>query len=172
VKPKPNIQKLDGDGVIFVDGSREKVDEIIYCTGYNVSFPFFRSEVIEVKNNEVQLFHHVFHPDYRDLFFIGLLQPIGPVMPIAELQSQWISQYLLGEYKLPDSRTMKREIFQEKEQVCQRYGYSARHTMQVDYEPYIARVKKEMKKGSRGAVPLLQSEANSLLPAHIISTIS
>jgi dimethylaniline monooxygenase (N-oxide forming) len=172
VKPKPNIQKLNGDGVIFVDGSREKVDEIIYCTGYNVSFPFFRPEVIEVKNNEVQLFHHVFHPHYRDLFFIGLLQPIGPVMPIAELQSQWISQYLLGEYKLPDSTTMKREIFREKEQVRQRYGYSARHTMQVDYEPYIASVKKEMKKGSGEALPLIQSEPNSLLPTHIVSTIS
>jgi cation diffusion facilitator CzcD-associated flavoprotein CzcO len=88
VKPKPNIEKLDGDGIIFTDGSREKVDEIIYCTGYHVSFPFFRSEVIETKDNKVKLFHHVFHPQYPDLFFIGLLQPIGPVMPIAELQSQ------------------------------------------------------------------------------------
>ena len=168
VQPKPNLQQLDGGGVIFTDGSRAPVDRIIYCTGYKVTFPFLRSKVVEAKNNEIALFRHVFHPQYRDLCFIGLLQPIGPVMPIAELQSQWIAQYLIGNYRLPSPTEIEKDIAQEREAVKQRYGNSARHTMQVDFEPYIAGVKQEMKRGEsrrRAAPPLIQLETTPV-PRH------
>jgi thioredoxin reductase len=162
IKPKPNIERLDGDGVIFADGSRERIDKIIYATGYKVTFPFFRPEVVEVKNNELPLFRRVFHPHYHDLLFIGLLQPIGPVMPIAELQSQWVSKYLIGEYTLPSIAEMQQYIAQEREAIRKRYGNSARHTMQVDFEPYVQEVKKEMKRGALRArsAPLVWCEAS------------
>ncbi len=38
------------------------------------------------------------------LFFIALLQPLGPTMPIAEAQGRWIAAYLRGEYRLPSGR--------------------------------------------------------------------
>jgi cation diffusion facilitator CzcD-associated flavoprotein CzcO len=38
---KPNIERLDGDTVHFVDGSAEQIDVIVYCTGYKISVPFF-----------------------------------------------------------------------------------------------------------------------------------
>ncbi|MGB3626128.1 MAG: NAD(P)-binding domain-containing protein, partial [Henriciella sp.] len=40
ITPKGAIEKLDGDGVVFTDGSREEIDAIIWATGYNVTFPF------------------------------------------------------------------------------------------------------------------------------------
>lgn len=159
VKPKPNIQKLDGDGVIFVDGSRERVDSIVYCTGYKVTFPFFKPEVLDVKNNELLLFQRIFHPDYRDLFFLGLLQPLGAIMPLAEVQSQWISAYLVGKYGLPPRAELLQEMKREREEVRKRYGNAPRHTMQVDFEPYIEAVQREMKRGAkRPATPLIQPE--------------
>ncbi len=39
---KGDVAELMGDRVRFADGSVEPVDAIIYATGYNVSFPFFR----------------------------------------------------------------------------------------------------------------------------------
>lgn len=174
VKPKPNIEKLEGNCITFCDGTREVIDKIIYCTGYKVTFPFFRPEVVEAKDNELPLFRHVFHPHYQDLFFLGLLQPIGPVMPIAELQSQWISQYLIGEYRLPSSQEIQQDILREREAVSKRYGSSARHTMQVDYEPYIASVKQEMKRGQKRqqATPIIQPELMtvSYSPQPVIQT--
>ena len=162
VKVKPNIQQLDGDGVIFTDGTRERIDSIIYCTGYKVTFPFFEPEIIEVKNNDLPLFRRVFSPRYPDLFFIGLLQPLGAIMPLAELQSIWVSKYLLGQYALPPQSELLKDIQREREEVRKRYGGSPRHTMQVDFEPYVKSVIKEMKRGSRRvrqvAKPLLQSE--------------
>lgn len=159
VKVKPNIRQLDGDGVIFADGSREPIDDIIYCTGYKVTFPFFDASVIEARENELPLFRRVFHPQYRNLFFIGLLQPLGAIMPLAEWQSIWVSKYLLGKYALPSLAELLADIKREREQMRKRYGNSPRHTMQVDYEPYVKALLKEMKRGAqRPATPLIEPE--------------
>jgi hypothetical protein len=155
VKVKPNIQQLDGDGVIFTDGSRERIDSIIYCTGYKVTFPFFKPEIIEVKNNDLPLFRRVFSPRYPDLFFIGLLQPLGAIMPLAEIQSIWVSKYLLGQYGLPPQSDLLKDIQREREEMRKRYGGSPRHTMQVDFEPYVKGVMKEMKRGAKQAAKSL-----------------
>ncbi|MGH2481795.1 MAG: NAD(P)/FAD-dependent oxidoreductase, partial [Ktedonobacteraceae bacterium] len=151
-------RELDGDGVVFTDGTREQIDCIIYSTGYKVTFPFLKPEVVAVKNNDLPLFQRVFHPHYRDLFFLGLLQPLGAIMPIAEAQSHWISKYLLGECTLPSQEEMKRHIQQEREAMRKRYGDAPRHTMQVDFAPYMRGIQREMKQGMKrpGATPLVQ----------------
>jgi len=157
VKVKPNIQQLDGDGVIFTDGTRERIDSIIYCTGYNITFPFFDPDVIEAKQNELPLFKRVFHPHYRDLFFLGLLQPLGAITPLVKLQSIWVSKYLLGQYTLPTLKEMLQDMQRERSMMRKRYGNSPRHTMQVDAESYIASVRKEMKRGMKHpSSPLIQ----------------
>ena len=33
---KPNLSRLERDGVRFADGSVERIDTIIYCTGYKI----------------------------------------------------------------------------------------------------------------------------------------
>lgn len=159
IQVKPNVRALDGDGVIFADGSRERIDSIVYCTGYKVTFPFLKPEVVEVQNNDLPLFRRVFHPRYRDLFFIGLLQPLGAIMPLAEVQSIWVSKYLLGQYGLPPEKELLQAIKHERETMRKRYGNSPRHTMQVDFEPYVRSVFKEMQRGAkRPATPLVQGE--------------
>src|SRR5919197_111896 len=83
ITPKPNIRRLDGDGVEFDDGSREHVDVVVYCTGYKISFPFFDDELISAPDNHIELFRRVFHPELDDVFFVALVQPLGATMPIA-----------------------------------------------------------------------------------------
>ncbi|MEA2423265.1 MAG: hypothetical protein QOF55_2364, partial [Thermoleophilaceae bacterium] len=36
ITPKPNIAALEGDGIRFADGTTEKADVVVYCTGYKV----------------------------------------------------------------------------------------------------------------------------------------
>jgi hypothetical protein len=148
---RPNIRELAGDQVVFSDGSRELVDAIIYCTGYKVDFPFFRPEVISAPNNHLPLFGRVFHPQRPDLFFLGLLQPLGAIMPLAELQSEWIADYLVGDYALPPLEEMEAAIHREREAMRQRYGDAPRHTMQVDLAPYKRMLAKERKRGAARA---------------------
>jgi hypothetical protein len=146
---KPNIAQLEGDHVRFVDQTREPFDVVIYCTGYHVAFPFFDRDVIDPIGNEVRLYRRVVHPEIDGLYFIGLVQPLGAIMPLAELQSRWVAGLLTGEMKLPDRRTMTREIASYQSAIRDRYVSSPRHTIQVDFHPYIEELRAEMKRASR-----------------------
>ncbi len=136
LKTKPNIQELRGDSVKFVDGSDEKMDIIIWSTGYDISFPFFDRDIVDPLNNEVSLYQRVVHPNYSNLFFIGLVQPWGAIMPLAESQSQWVAELLTGKSGLPNRETMLAEIQRYRIGVAKRYTKSPRHTIQVDFYPY------------------------------------
>ncbi len=148
---KPNIASLEGDSVRFVDGSVEKADVVIYCTGYKVTFPFFDPSFLQAPENDLPLFRRVFEPKVPNLFFVGLLQPLGAIMPLAEAQSVWIAKYLRGEYALPSKGEMQKDIDRERAQMFKRYVASKRHTMQVDYDDYLADLNKEIARGEKRA---------------------
>jgi len=151
VTPKPNIAELMGDEVKFADGSVERADVIVYCTGYKVTFPFFDESFISAPDNDLPLFRRVFKPEIANLAFIGLLQPLGAIMPLAEFQSKWFASYLLGEYALPPRAEMLADIERERERMFRRYVKSKRHTMQVDFDDYLHALKKEIRRGQARA---------------------
>jgi hypothetical protein len=144
---KPDIERLEGDRVRFRDGSVEPVDVVVYCTGYDISFPFFRDELLHVAGNDVRLYRRVVPPELDGLFFVGLVQPLGAIMPLAEKQSHWIAGLLLGEMSLPTREAMDREIDAYHRSLEERYVRSARHTIQVDFHPYLRELEREMKEG-------------------------
>jgi dimethylaniline monooxygenase (N-oxide forming) len=151
VAPKPNIKALDGQHVEFVDGTREPVDVVVYCTGYKITFPFFGDDFIAAPDNHIELFRRVFHPRYADLGFIGLLQPLGSVMPLAEAQGQWLADYLRGRYALPGPGELDADIRADQAAMHKRYVASKRHTIQVDFEDYLRDLDKERKAGGERA---------------------
>lgn len=151
VEPKPNIARLDGDAVVFTDGTRVRADVIVYCTGYRVSFPFFDTSFLSAPGNDLPLFRRVFHPDHRSLFFVGLLQPLGAIMPLAEAQSAWIADYLDGRYALPPEEALLGDIERERRAMRERYVASPRHTMQVDFDDYLLDLARERRRGAQRA---------------------
>lgn len=161
VKIKPNIKELAGDRVRFEDGTEEKIDIIIYGTGYKLAFPFFDSSFINPENNELSLYKRVIHPDYPNLYFVGLFQPIGAIMPIAEWQSKWVAEILAGTVALPNQAEIARTIALEQQRVKQQYVDSPRHTMQVDFHPYINEIKHELKRKAKQPVQQLISRLPS-----------
>ncbi len=146
IKIKPNVKMLAGDKVVFEDDSRERIDCIVYATGYHVSFPFFKPEVLTVRDNELPLYRRVVSVQHPNLYFIGFLQPLGAIMPLAELQAQWVAGLLAGECKLPSAAKMQREIIRERKRMRRRYVASTRHTMQVDFYSYIRQIKRERRR--------------------------
>ncbi len=141
---KPNIQRLEGDSVRFVDGSVQQVDKVVYCTGYKISFPFFDHDLLDPSgDNRIELYRKVVHPDLEGLYFIGLIQPLGAIMPIAELQSEWIADVIEGKVTLPGRPEMLTEIAADQAAMHKRYVASKRHTIQVDYWPYLHQLRDE-----------------------------
>jgi len=151
ITPKPNIAELRGDRVRFDDGSVEEADLIVYCTGYKVTFPFFDEALISAPDNDLPLFRRVFHPDYDNVFFLSLLQPLGATMPLAERQAHWIADYLRGEYALPDRAALRADMERERERMFKRYVASKRHTMQIDYDDYMYETERECRRGAERA---------------------
>jgi dimethylaniline monooxygenase (N-oxide forming) len=148
---RPNIARLDGRTVHFVDGSRETIDLIVYCTGYKVTFPFFDEGFVVAKDNDLPLFRRVFHPSIPNLFFVGMLQPLGAVMPLASAQSDWIADYLTGRYALPPGPALRADMEAERRAMFDRYVASPRHTMQVDFDDYLLALERERKAGAARA---------------------
>ena len=92
---KPNIDRFAGGSTVrFADGSEEEVDLVVYCTGYRIDFPFLDPGVFESKDNRMPLYSRVASVEHPGLYFIGFVQPLGPIMPIAEAQSEWIADLL------------------------------------------------------------------------------
>ena len=151
VVPKPNIKSFDGDRVRFTDGSEVTAALVVYCTGYNVSFPFLDESVLHVEDNRIDLFHHVFHPDIAGIAFIGLVQPFGALMPVAELQSEWVADQLTGRYRLPSRAAMRQQADAERRHREQRFVASPRHTMEIDLHPYLRAIRRERRRGASAA---------------------
>jgi dimethylaniline monooxygenase (N-oxide forming) len=151
ITSKPNIERLDGDRVVFTDGTAVHADLVIYCTGYKISFPFFHEDFVSAKDNQLRLYKFMFHPRVAGLYFLGLIQPLGAIMPIAERQSALIARHLTGAYALPGHGEMERDIDRKLDAMRRRYVASKRHTIQVDYDDYMRELAKEMAKGAARA---------------------
>ncbi|XP_026709329.1 dimethylaniline monooxygenase [N-oxide-forming] 5-like isoform X2 [Athene cunicularia] len=135
---KPNIQEFTETSAIFEDGTREDIDAVVFATGYSFSFPFLE-KYVKVVENQISLYKFMFLPDLEKptLAFIGLIQPLGAIMPISELQCRWATRIFKGLNKLPPQHNMEADIKRKKEAMAKRYVKSQRHTIQVDYIPYM-----------------------------------
>jgi cation diffusion facilitator CzcD-associated flavoprotein CzcO len=170
IVPKPNIRELRGDRVEFEDGTVEEADVIVYCTGYRVSFPFFDPGFVSAPDNDLPLYRRLFHPDVSGLYFIGLAQPLGALMPMAEESSKWVAQLLTGRYRLPGPAEVRADMEAERAAHAKRFYRSKRHTMEVDFDEWLARARSERERGAERAAasgyrPEVVSRARDRVPA-------
>jgi hypothetical protein len=148
IKFKPNIKEFRGKTVVFEDGTEQDFDMIIYATGYKITFPFLKhyAEFDIEETNNIGLYNKVIHPAYKNLFFLALIQPLGAIMPLAEIQAKWIAKIIKGESKLPSKEAMLKTIEVDKQEIANRYKQTPRHTLQVDFYTYKGIIEKEMKR--------------------------
>ncbi len=149
---KPNIKRLRDHHVEFEDGSIEDIDIVIYATGYKISFPFLDKDIIDVENNDIALYKRIFLPGVDNLFFLGLVQPLGALMPIADEQSKLLTQLFLGQYKLPEQKEMIDDALKIHNQYKSHYLSSPRHTIQINVLKYTDNLRSELKRGKKRAL--------------------
>jgi len=149
ITPKPDVDALLDDLVRFADGSKERIDAVIYATGYLISFPFL--DFVDVADNEFPLFHHVLPPSWPNLYFLGLVQPLGAVPPLAEAQAGWVADLVEGRAALPSADVMEAAIAEQEKQRRRRFVNSKRHRIEVDAYAYLRALRRERRAG-RGRV--------------------
>lgn len=136
---KGDIKTFVEDGIVF-DGEKEvtEADVVILATGYLIKFPFL-GDLVRIEENKVSLYKYAIPPtlEHPTLAIVGLIQPLGPIFPISEMQCRWFAQLLLGNIKLPSPKGMMKDIQIKNDLNAKRYVGSTRHTIQVDWVPFM-----------------------------------
>ena len=159
---KPAISRLDGHTVHFVDGTSIGADVIICATGYHISFPFFDDPaLVPDAKNRLPLYKRMFLPGVDNLVYMGLAQPMPTLVNFAEQQSKLLVAYLTGNYGLPDAPAMAATIAADERTYLGRYYDSPRHTIQVEFDPYVRDLKKEIDRGAKRAKATVGRSARS-----------
>jgi cation diffusion facilitator CzcD-associated flavoprotein CzcO len=109
---RPPIAKFISEdrAVEFEDGSRDnKIDAVLYCTGYLYSFPFIshlRPPVINTGERVENLYQHLFYRPDPTIAFIGLNSKIIP-FPYAEAQAAIVARIFSGRLEVPAEAEMR-----------------------------------------------------------------
>lgn len=136
IRAKPDAAQFDGEEVVFVDGSREQVDLVIFATGYDVRFPFIDESLMNWRDGFPDLHLFAFHPERDDLFVIGMIQPNGGLWPLAELQATLAAAFVDAD--LHGARAAEEFRQQKRAKRAQLDGgihfqSTPRHRIEVDY---------------------------------------
>ncbi|KAJ3149705.1 hypothetical protein HDU86_006882 [Geranomyces michiganensis] len=115
---KPDIARLHKNEVEFVDGTREPIDAVIYCTGFQRVFPFLPS--LEMTGQAttgsptMSLYKRIIPLAFPTLALVGHIHGLAH-SAVAELQARWVARVFSGALTLPAETEMRREIDQHAE---------------------------------------------------------
>ncbi|XP_076130455.1 uncharacterized protein LOC143112091 isoform X2 [Alosa pseudoharengus] len=113
IRQAPLLTRVQEDGrVQFQDGSVAEANVLMFCTGYNFSFPFLRPEQLHLDIRDhlvIPLYRFILPPAFPTLFFIGVCKTICP-FPHFHCQVQFALAVLDGTVSLPSREEMERDV--------------------------------------------------------------
>ncbi|MFI8383728.1 flavin-containing monooxygenase [Pseudomonas sp. NPDC079086] len=115
IKARRDIAKVEGLQVTFTDGEQAEYDLILQGTGYKLDYPFIDRAHLNWPSNAgaPQLYLNVFHPEYDDLFMLGMVEASGLGWQGRDEQAELVALYIksmqAGSQAARDFQTLKRE---------------------------------------------------------------
>lgn len=151
VHPKGDIARFDGQTVHFKDGTSDEFDCVVACTGFHVTHPFLDKSVIDASQAPVRLYQKMIPEAVKNLYFIGLFQPLGCIWPGSELQAKLAARHLAGLWtprksmtKLIDNELANPDVHQVD---------SPRHTITVNDIEFRKRLHADIKRSKSAPKP-------------------
>lgn len=71
---KPDVERFDGDDVVFADGSREQIDLVLTATGYHHASPFLDEGTLATKDGRPDLYLGMFSRQHKNLAVLGFVE--------------------------------------------------------------------------------------------------
>ncbi|MFT3660178.1 MAG: NAD(P)-binding domain-containing protein [Gordonia sp. (in: high G+C Gram-positive bacteria)] len=91
VTVRPGIERFDGKTVHFSDGTSAEYDSIVYATGFDVALPFLDADLLAGEAGVPRRYAGGILPEGAEkLYFVGLIAPRGPQIPIYGVQSKLV----------------------------------------------------------------------------------
>nr|XP_019935950.1 PREDICTED: dimethylaniline monooxygenase [N-oxide-forming] 5-like isoform X2 [Paralichthys olivaceus] len=137
---KPNLKAFVETGVVFDDGTvEENIDTVVFCTGYNESFPFLPPALSDGTNGELTLYKRLFPPSLQHptLAIIGFFRTNGPIMPTVEMQARWAVNVFSGLRHLPSQEKMLEVIESDRQRSMKSYPCPRQAALNVNYVQYL-----------------------------------
>ncbi|KAK9704240.1 Flavin-binding monooxygenase-like [Popillia japonica] len=108
---KPVVKKISDKLVSFQDGTEEKINAIVYCTGYKYDYPFLSEDCrIQCDGESVKyLYKHIINVEHPTMGFLGICHQICP-FPVCDIQAQFFLGSLLGRFNLKTKAEMIKEM--------------------------------------------------------------
>jgi cation diffusion facilitator CzcD-associated flavoprotein CzcO len=91
IEPRPDVERWDGDHVLFVDGRREPYDLVVCATGYHMTIPFVSEDVVRVVGEMPQLVNGVLPTAHRNFYMTSFGQPRYGAGPIITLGAEAVA---------------------------------------------------------------------------------
>nr|XP_046267126.1 flavin-containing monooxygenase FMO GS-OX4 [Scatophagus argus]XP_046267127.1 flavin-containing monooxygenase FMO GS-OX4 [Scatophagus argus]XP_046267128.1 flavin-containing monooxygenase FMO GS-OX4 [Scatophagus argus] len=138
IRQSSPVVAVDQDGSLrFQDGSVDTADILMFCTGYNFSFPFLDGAQLglEIQDHLVSpLYRFLMPPAFPSLFFISICKMICP-FPTFNCQVQFALAVLDGSVTLPPVAQMEHEVRQELQEKLER-GVQQRHLLMIQQDQW------------------------------------
>ena len=97
-----DVDRFDGDGVVFEDGSRREYDLVMLATGYRLDYPFLDGEHLSWTGNAPRLYLNVFAPRHRNLFVLGMIEAAGLGWQGRYLQAELVASFVRAQQHDPE----------------------------------------------------------------------
>jgi cation diffusion facilitator CzcD-associated flavoprotein CzcO len=146
---RPEVRRLDGTHVEFTDGSVEAVDRIVCATGYRITFPFLPPSLLTVRGTAAPLYRRIVPPDLPGLYFIGLVDAPGGLLPLVERQSAWLADVLTGRLELPPRAGMLAAIDAGEPRSKERFPLEPPHSIRTDPHAYLRLLASDRRRARR-----------------------
>jgi Flavin-binding monooxygenase-like len=100
VQARPDIARLEGRTVHFVDGRSGDYDTIVWATGFHVSFPFLERNLFEWRGGAPVRVAGMLPPGVANLFAYGVMQPRGGAGPLITASARLLAEMVQAQERL------------------------------------------------------------------------
>ncbi|MBV6659766.1 NAD(P)-binding domain-containing protein [Pseudomonas yamanorum] len=149
ISVKKNIDRLDGECVVFEDGSREQIDLILCATGFKWGAEC-AAKFFEWQNGRPLLYLSMFSREHRNLCAIGYLDQNSSAFKLFDTQAVTLASYLRAQLDgSPSAKAFDQLIQQDKPDLSGgiRFVQSDRHAVYLDarsFTSYLDKLREQM----------------------------
>lgn len=155
IAPRRDIESVSGNTVSFTNGESGDYDLIMQATGYHLHYPFIDDKYLNWSDDGApSLYLNVFHPQYDNLFVMGMIEAAGLGWEGRHKQAEMVALFIKG---LQDDKEGAKQLKAEKaafggERLDGGYNYLKLERMAyyVNKEEYLKALKRQTDRLSAG----------------------
>ena len=151
IKVQTDIERLDGNNVIFKDGTTQQVDLIVLATGYRSLIPYLKSDYIQYEGDRPQTYLNLFSRDNPNLITLGFMETNSGAYSLFDYMAHVVTEYLQDRTRNPANAEKFEQMIKSDDPDLSggvNYVKSNRHANYINkgaYSKYLRKIDKKMK---------------------------